>query len=350
MRKSDFYSLLKAVPKAELHIHAEAVILRKTVKKLFTNNFRSTFTDKDLRELFSYRDLAGFLDAFIQIQSCINSQEDLSLLLMDFLTYVNENNIVYCETFFSPTTHLKKGMEFHQLMNMFAHYIKIAQKKYGREIKIIIDVSRTFGEENAMRNLDLVLNENNPVLIGIGLGGDEEKGPAKDFKKVFSKARKNGLHCVAHAGETGSTESVWDTIKLLKAERIGHGIASIKDEKLVKYLADKQIPLEVCPTSNVFISDTLKDVREHPFRALYEKGVMVTLNTDDPTFFKVSLIDEYWNLYSKQNFTLPEIKQIIENGFNASFLSENKKKKYIREVNKVWKDWFAEHPEITEAH
>ena len=174
------------------------------------------------------------------------------------------------------------------------------------------------------------------------------KGPAKDFERVFAKARKAGLHVVAHAGEDVESWSIKDALHLLKAERIGHGITAAQDAELVKEMAKTQVPFEICPTSNTFTKKIVSRIEDHPIRALYDAGCFVTVNTDDPAFFGVSLIDEYWNLYSKLNFTLDEIKTIILNGFKASFISDSAKKKYTSAVNKAWKEWFAANPDAKE--
>ena len=349
MNKESFYSLLKAVPKAELHLHGEAVISRSTVRKIFKSRYNTNLSMQDLKALFSYDDLPGFLDTFIKIQSYFLTEDDFHYILNDFYDYLQENNIVYCEGFLSPTSPLKNGFDFHKMMSVYEAGINLAED-HGRTIRIIIDVSRSFGAENAMNNLNLTLKEKNPHILGIGLGGNETVDDSEQFKKVFAKARKNGLHVVAHASEVCGPESIKNCIKNLKIERIGHGISAVQDKELVKYLKETQLPLEICPSSNVFIGTYVKHMKDHPIRELYDAGCLVTMNTDDPTFFKASLIDEYWNIYSKLNFTLPEIHEIIKNGFKASFLPENKKKSYIRSVNKAWKDWFTQHPEIEEIH
>ncbi|MCR5217311.1 adenosine deaminase [Treponema sp.] len=348
MKKSDFYSLLTALPKAELHIHEEAVLSRSTIKKVYKRSFNKDITSEEYDQLFAYTDLAGFLDSFIKIQKFFTNVEDMELLFKDFSDYLEKNNIVYCETFISPTSHLKKGWDFSKMISLISKSISKIKKEKGRTVKIIIDVSRSFGLENAMNNLDLVLKENSPDIIGIGLGGNEATGPAKDYEKVFVKAKEKGLHVVAHAGEICESWSMKDSINLLKAERIGHGITAINDSDFLKELAENKICLEVCPTSNVFTNTIVKSFDQHPVKKLYDAGVNVTINTDDPTFFKVSLIDEYWNVYKELGFTLKEIKDLVKNSFRNSFISDSAKKKYCSSVDKAWKEWFQDHPDAKE--
>lgn len=348
MKKNDFYSLLTALPKAELHVHEEAVLSRTTIKKVYKRSFGKDITTEEYNQLFAYTDLAGFLDSFIKIQQFFTNVEDLELLFNDFSDYLEKNNIVYCETFISPTSHLKKGWDFSKMISLICKSIDKIKAETGRTVKIIIDVSRSFGLENAMNNLNLVLKENNPVIIGIGLGGNEATGPAKDYEKVFLKAKENGLHVVAHAGEICDSSSMKDAINLLKVERIGHGITAINDSDFVKELAESKTCLEVCPTSNVFTNTIVKKFSEHPVKKLYDSGVNVTINTDDPTFFKVSLIDEYWNIYKELGFSLNQIKDLVKNSFKNSFISQKEKDSYCASVEKAWDDWFKNNPDKKE--
>lgn len=344
MNKKDFYSLLQAVPKAEIHIHSEAVISRDTVKKLYQECNGTSMTDADVKNLFSYNDLAGFIGSFLKIQSYFTKTSDFDLVFSDFSKYLDDNNIVYCETFFSPTSFLKKGFSFSDMMATVSKSIERIKAKQNRIIKVLIDVSRTFGEENAQNNLDLILKEKNKDIIGIGLGGDEAKGPAKEYARVFQNAKKAGLHVVAHAGEDVDSWSIKDAINLLGVERIGHGITAVNDEPLIAELAKTKLPLEICPTSNTFTKKIVSRMEDHPVRKLFDKGVFVTINTDDPTFFGASLIDEYWNLYDKLSFSLEEIEQLILNGFNACFISDSEKKTYCTAAKEAWSNWMSAHP------
>ena len=336
MKKKDFYDKLKNIPKAEIHLHIEALPSRKFVSKLLSRQDPKYNDMANVDEVFTYDNLTQFIQAFLLVQGAFKEPEDFAGLMESARDYLVDNGIVYAEMFFAPTAFLKKGWKFEQIMDFFVKKIDEIYEKDHIKIRLLIDVSRTFGAENAQNNLDIVLKYNSDKIIGIGLGGAEIKGPAAEYKDVYANAKKAGLCRVAHAGEDGGPESVWDSIKLLDAQRIGHGISSIQDENLVKYLADNKIPLEICPTSNVFTKKYVQKIEDHPIRPFFDKGVIVTVNTDDPTFFNVSLLDEYWNLYTKLNFTLDEIKQIIINAFEVSFMPENDKKAYIEEVNKAW--------------
>lgn len=341
MDERTFKNLLKNIPKVELHIHSEAMMNRDTVSEILSKT-NSKYKDiKEVEKLFKYNNLTDFIKAFLHIQSAFKDKSDFELLFSNILPYMERNGIVYAEIFFSPSIFTKNGIKFEDIIDALLSEINRIRKVSSCDVKVIIDVSRTFGIDNASKNLDATLKYNSKDIIGIGLGGDERKGPAKEFEKVFKRAKEYSLHRVVHAGEDVESYSIWDAINYLGAERIGHGISAIKDQKLMEYLKDKKIPLEICPTSNVFTARYVKKIEQHPIKEFHEKGVVVTLNTDDPLFFNVELLDEYWNLYSKLKFSLDDIKQVIINGFKASFMSDAKKDAYIKEVENKWHKLFS---------
>lgn len=334
--KSEFYNFFKRIPKAELHIHIEAVISKDSIKKLYLKKNGVEFSDAEMKSLFDYSDLNGFIAAFLKVQDLFTSVDDFDLVFEDLKNYLLRNGICYTEAFFAPSAFVKKGFDFSEMMKNFQKNVQKIYAETGITVKLLMDVSRTFGLENSEKNLDMLLSARIPEIIGIGLGGAEAKGPCKDFGPVFDRARKNGLFTVAHAGEDVGPESIWDALRVLHAQRIGHGITAIQDENLMAELSKTQIPVEVCPTSNVFTKKYVKKISEHPVKAFYEHKMMVTIGTDDPLFFGVELLDEYWNLYSKMGFKKSDMKKIIVNGFESSFLSAEEKAEYISSVEKSW--------------
>ena len=332
-------ALLTEIPKTEIHLHLEGLVTVDTIWDLMKKRsitYDQVSSKDDLQKRFQITSFDEFLDLFINvIQSSFKSEEDIEYLIDDALAYLERNNIVYAEIFFAPSKFLLNGFQFSSMIDRLNTGANMLKEKHGREIKFIIDVSRTFGVKNAENNLQLTLDNPSENIIGIGLGGVEATGPAKDYKKVFAKARDNGFHVVAHAGEDVGPESIWDAIKHLKAERIGHGISAIQDDKLVKHLANKQIPLEVCPTSNLFTQKYVKVLEEHPIRDFYDRGVYVTLNTDDPTLFGIDLIDEYMNLTNKGFFTPAEIITLVKNNLYATFLPKKRKDAIWKSVDAV---------------
>ncbi len=339
MTKAEFYTFFKKIPKAELHLHLEAVIATNTIQKLYKRRNPALSDEKvseEIEKLFTYSNLDGFIKAYLQVQDLYDSEDDFDLVFEDLKQYIVRNGISYTEIFAAPSAFIKKGFDFSKMVQNYQKNVKKIKVETGVDVRILIDVSRTFGEENAEKNLQLLLANRIPEIIGIGLGGAESKGPCRDFGNVFEKARKNGLFAVAHAGEDEDAYSVWDAINVLKAARIGHGITSIQDEKLMETLAAQKIPLEICPTSNVFTKKYVKRISEHPVRAFFDHGIPITLNTDDPLFFGVELLDEYWNAYSKIKFKKAELKKIILCSFESSFLSEEEKSNFKEKVEELW--------------
>ena len=336
MEKEEFYSFYRKIPKAEIHIHIEAVISRDSIKKLYLKKNGTEFSDAAINELFSYSDLNGFIAAFLQVQDLFTEVSDFDLVFEDLKNYLLRNGITHCEAFFAPSAFIKKGFSYPEMAKNFEKNLKKIKKETGITVWLLGDVSRTFGLENAEKNFKLFQENSFEGFIGIGLGGAESKGPSKDFGPVFKEALEAGYHAVAHAGEDQGPQSIWDAIEICHAERIGHGISAAQDEKLMETCAEKQIPFEVAPTSNVFTKKYVKTLSEHPFRKFFDKKMLVTLNTDDPLFFGVELLDEYWNAYKEMNFTDEELKQVILNSFKASFLSEEEKQSAYKSVETAW--------------
>ncbi|MDR2899988.1 MAG: adenosine deaminase [Treponema sp.] len=335
-------NILLNMKKTEIHLHLEGIASPDTIWELMQKNnlqYSGISSKEDIVRRFRVENLDQFIDLYINIiQNSLKTEDDMALLMRDAGTYLQANNIAYAEIFFAPSKFLKMGLDYGLIKDVLSEGSRILQESYHTEVKFLVDVSRTFGLDNAMNNLDLVLANRaahkDAPIIGIGLGGSEKYGPAKDYAKVFEKARAEGLHVVAHAGEDMGPESVWDTINYLHVERIGHGISSIQDEKLIDYLAEERIPLEVCPTSNLFTQAYATTIENHPVKNMFDKQVYVTINTDDPSIFSTSLIDEYMLLFQHKIFTKEEILLLVERNIDASFLSEEKKK-LLKEENRI---------------
>jgi adenosine deaminase len=339
VKKTDeLQNVLLKMKKTEIHLHLEGIVSPDTIWELMQKNnlrYDGISGKEDIVRKFDVKNLEQFLDLYINIiQNSFKKEEDIALLVRDTGKYLQENNIVYAEVFFAPSKFLKMGLDYSMMMDVLSEGAKLLQETYHAEVKFIVDVSRTFGLENAMNNLDLVLAHRAAPIIGIGLGGSEKNGPAKDFVQVFEKARAEGLRIVAHAGEDVGPESVWDTINYLHVERIGHGISSYLDEKLMDYLAEKKIPLEVCPTSNIFTRKYTDKIENHPIKTLFDKNVFVTINSDDPSLFSTSLMNEYLLLLHHDIFTKDELLLLVERNIDASYLSEEKKHQ-LKKTNRM---------------
>jgi adenosine deaminase len=339
MTRQQVRELIQAIPKTEIHVHLEAMATADTIWRLIERHKLSIegITSKaDLLARFKVTSLDAFVDLFINvIQNCLRTGEDLDLVLADARDYLVRNNISYAEVFLAPSKLLMNGLAFPTIAARLDEAMDSIKARHGVHVRFLVDVSRSYGVENAMRNLELTLANPARSIIGIGLGGSEASGPAKEYAGVFAKAVDAGLHVVAHAGEDIGPESIWDALRFLKATRIGHGISAIQDERLMQYLKEKQIPLEICPTSNLFTGRYVTRLADHPIRAFFDRGLKVTLNTDDPSIFATELVDEYVGLTEGDFFKVGELVSLVKNGLYATFLPEAEKAARWAEISRL---------------
>jgi adenosine deaminase len=326
-------SFFKQIPKTEIHLHVEGCVRRTSLLKLAKRaKSKKIKTISDVDRIFSFSNLTEFINVFIAIQDSVEKVSDFSVLLDDLCFYLKTNNIIYSEIFLAISKFMLKGFSYPDMIDLFNKKIAEIEKKDGIVIRLLVDVGRTFGPQSAKENLDRVLAYPHKNVIGIGLGGNEKIGPAKFFKDTFRLAASKKLHVVAHAGEDVGPESMWAALKDLKAERIGHGMAAIEDEKLMKFLVKAKTPLEICLTSNVFTGKYTKSLNTHPVQTFAPLGINVTVNSDDPTFFNTDLSKEYFYFHKHLNFSVSDILGFVENGVLSSF--HPKKKELWKKMSK----------------
>ena len=330
-------NLIRKLPKTEIHLHFEGIASIDSIWSLVQRHSLDVGiqSKEELRRKFAVRSLDEFIDLFINVvQACIIDSADIDLLVKDTSHYLLRNNIRYAEIFFAPTSLLKNGIDFDSLIQRLsagANYLR----RYGVTVRYIVDVSRSFGFENALHNLNLTLQHKTNDIIGLGLGGSEHVGPPRDFVGVFHRAIEHGLKIVAHAGEVTGPETIRDSLNLLRVQRIGHGTSAYLDPHLMKKLREEQIPLEICPTSNIYTAKYVTDMKHHPIRTFYDQGLLVTVNSDDPTIFGTDLSDEYIRLLQAGVFSLEEIVILIRNGIFATFLPEAEKLRLWNQVKET---------------
>ncbi|MBT7072724.1 MAG: adenosine deaminase [Anaerolineae bacterium] len=328
---------LWAMPKGELHVHLEGATDAATIWELAQRN-KVTLPAVSLEEwksMYAFRDFDHFLDIYLLATQCMQTAEDFAFMLDRFLAEQARHSIRYCEVFLSASFMLDNFPQ-DEVIAVFAEGIKHAKEKYDISMRFIPDIARHI-PESRYRVLDFILKgQEQGVFIGLGLGGPEVGFPPELFTDVYEEARRQGLHVVAHAGEVMGAESVWGALTKLKSERIGHGVRSVEDLKLVEYLAKTQIPLEVCPHSNYRLKVTPLD-QPHQIRKLVDAGVYCTVNSDDPPMFSTDLTSEYI-LLAKQGFSWDELWQLNRNALEASFLSEMEKEKYRAEWDAFYKE------------
>ena len=312
------------VPKVELHLHVEGAIpyevLWELVKKY--GGDPSVKNLKTLKDKFIFRDFPHFLETWGWKNGFIGEYDDFKLIGESVARDLAAQNIRYVEAFCSPSDFRGQKLQTQKIIEAIRAGL---EKIPGITINLVVDFCRDCGVENAVKNLAEVNEIKNLGVIGFTIGGSEQKYPPEPFTAVYEKARQLGFHTSAHAGEAAGPESVWAAIRNLKVERIGHGTRIHEDPTLEEYVVDHKIPLEVCPISNVKtrVVDSIKD---HPVRRYFKKGVVVTINTDDPKMFGNSLAEEYRELNKHLGFTKKDIQKVILNGIKSSWLSEDEKK------------------------
>jgi aminodeoxyfutalosine deaminase len=327
---------VERMPKVEIHVHLEGSILPATMRDLALRHGLDlpVHDDAALAAFYSFRDFAHFVDVYVAACSCLCSADDFARVAYELGAEAARQNCRYVEAHFNPEpNHRKRGVPFRdQLDGMNAGRAR-ALAEFGVELRWIADGVRDAesGPVSVMQTVEWIAGlPATDGVIGLGLGGHEAGGPPRLFVEAFAAAREAGLHVVAHAGETTGPETIWATLDLLGAERIGHGISAARDPALVAHLAERQIPLEVCPVSNLR-TRVVAHAADHPFRALDAAGVLVTVNSDDPPMFGTTLTDEYRFLVETFGYGPADLERLCLNGIRASFLPEDAKQRLLGE-------------------
>ncbi|MDH5376827.1 MAG: adenosine deaminase [Gammaproteobacteria bacterium] len=312
------------LPKVELHVHLEGAIPHGALFDLI-QKYGGDPSIPDvaaLARLFEYKNFAQFLEAWSWKNQFLREYEDFSHIAELAARDMANQNIRYAEMFFSPSLFVRHGLEVQEL----THAVRIGLSRAPEiEVSLIADLVRDHGPESEMTTLKRLNEVKGDGVIGIGIGGSEHKFPPEPFKSLFEEARLMDFHVNAHAGETTGPESIWGAIRHLHVERIGHGTRAHEDPELLDYLREHRTPLELCPMSNV-CTGVVSDIAEHPIREYFERGLIISVNTDDPMMFDTTLDKEYELLVQECGFTRQEICRLILLGVESSWLSEDRKK------------------------
>ena len=330
---SKIIELIKKIPKAELHLHIEGSLEPELMFEMAKRNkIEISFKSVDeIRSAYNFHDLQSFLDIYYQGSNVLIKQQDFFDLTWAYMLKCREESIVHTEIFFDPQTHTDRGIKFDLVINGIHKALVKAEKELGITSKIIMCFLRHLDEQSAFKTLDQALDHKNKI-IGVGLDSSEMGHPPSKFERVFKRAIKKGFLTVAHAGEEGSSEYIWEALNLLKVKRIDHGVRCLEDEKLVQRLRDDQIPLTVCPLSNVKLR-IFKKLKDHNLKKLLNKGLIAMVNSDDPAYFGGYLNTNLIECQMALNLTKEDIKRLAINSFRSSFLSEDEKKKWIDQIN-----------------
>jgi adenosine deaminase/aminodeoxyfutalosine deaminase len=315
-------AFIRQLPKAELHLHLEGAVDATTLLEL-RRRHGDKATLAETEALYRYTDFSSFLMAFKEVSAHLRGPEDFELATYRLMQQLKEENVLHAEVYVAVGVCLYRKQDFEAIFEGMERGRTRGARDFGVSLLWIFDATRHFGVEEAQRVFELAVRYQSRHVVGIGIGGDEQKAPPELFRGVYAYAEEHGLRLTAHGGETGPAESIWGALNL-HAERIGHGLSAAQDPDLVEELAYRQIPLEICLTSNLR-TGVCKSIQEHPLKSYFEQGVMVTLNTDDPALFGTTLAREYQLGQDTFGFTDEHLRELARNSFEASFLPAEKK-------------------------
>ncbi len=324
---------IRWLPKAELHLHLEGTITPETLVEMSRHNDSHPLTLQAARALYQYNDFTGFLMAFKAITERLRTPEDYELTTYRMMESLAAQGVLHAEVYVSVgVVYYWRHIEFEPLFAGMERGRLRGEREFGLSLSWIFDAVRHFGVEEAARVFDKAaeLRQKHPSIVGIGIGGDERRMAAEPFRDLYAKARDSGLHLTAHAGETVGPEGIWSALNI-GAERIGHALSAGQDQELLDVLSQRQIPLELCITSNLR-TGCCPQAEEHPVRDYFENGLMVTLNSDDPALFGSSLADEYLLAHQRFQLTLEHLRELAGNSIEASFLPPGRKLALLRKV------------------
>jgi len=342
-------SFIQSLPKAELHLHLEGTLEPATLVELSRrhsgappfpgNRYEQPpeglkeLNEAEVRELYRYQDFQGFLMAFKAVTERMREPEDYELITYKMMERLRAENVRHAEVYVSVGVVYWRGQHFAPLFAGMERGRRRGEKDFGVSLLWLFDAVRNFGVEAAGRVLDdaIALRRESDAVVGFGIGGDERRGPAELFRDIYSRARQHQLRLTAHAGESAGPESIWAALNI-GAERIGHGLNAAADSELMSVLAERQVPIEVCLSSNLR-TQCCPSISMHPLRNFFERGMMVTLNSDDPAMFGSSLNGEYRLAQEHFEFSDDQLRELARNSFEASFLPPEKKLRFLNEVD-----------------
>ena len=329
----DMKDLIRALPKAELHLHLEGSLEPEMMFELAQRNgvtLKYASVD-DIRAAYDFSNLQDFLDLYYQGMGVLLKEADFYDLTAAYLDRAAADNVRHVEVFFDPQAHMERGITFETVLDGIERALKEGEAKHGISYKLIMCILRHLPEADALELWEIA-TPHLSRLHGIGLDSSEMGHPPSKFERVFAKARDAGLKLVAHAGEEGPPDYVWEALDLLKIDRIDHGNASAKDAKLIDEIKARGLTLTMCPLSNQRLCVT-PDLKDNPLADLLRAGVSVTVNSDDPSYFGGYVNDNYIAIAEALNLSADEIVTLTKNSFTGSFLSEREKQNHLLVIN-----------------
>ena len=318
---------LPSLPKAELHLHLEGSIEPPTLVELMQRHGNNSISTANVEQLYNYSNFRGFLTAFKNVTEHLRRADDYELITYRLMERLKSENVLHAEVYVSVGVNLWRKQDFPAIFEGLERGRQRGEKDFGISLLWIFDAVRQFGAEKAERVLDLAIQFRDRNVAGFGIGGDEQQAAPELFKAVYARATDHGLHLTAHAGESAGPESIWGALNI-KAERIGHGLTAAQDPELIGELAQRQIPIEICLTSNLR-TGCCAELAQHPVRKYFDAGLMLTLNSDDPAMFQTSLTAEYQLARESFGFSDEHLRELARNSFEAAFLPAEKKVKFL---------------------
>ena len=327
--------LIQKLPKAELHLHIEGSLEPELMFRLARkNNVEIPYDSvEDVRAAYNFNNLQSFLDIYYAGANVLLTQDDFYDLTWEYILKCVEDNVIHTEIFFDPQTHTERGVAFEAIITGIKEALADAKAKYGITSCIIMCFLRHLSQEAAFETLEQAMAFKDDI-IGVGLDSSELGNPPSKFKEVFQKAKEAGFKLVAHAGEEADFSYIYEALDLLNINRIDHGVQSIKSPELMQRLKDEQMPLTVCPNSNIELR-VFDNYKEHNIKALLDYGLNISVNSDDPAYFKGYVNQNFINLYENLPITEEDIITLVKNSFRSAFISDQLKEDYLAKVDAV---------------
>jgi adenosine deaminase len=334
------------MPKVELHVHLEGSVRPQTLLKLAKRHRVQlpAMTIEGLKKWYNFQDFSHFLEIYMTISHCLRTADDIELIAREFLVGQAEQNILYSEVTFTPYNQfLTNRLGFHEQLAAVNRARAWGEKELGVRMGIIVDIPRSVSPQEGEIIAAWVLEGYGAGVIALGLGGPEKGNPPEKFQTAFDTVRRTGIPCILHAGETGGPQSIWSALRVADSRRIGHGVRAVEDAGLLAYLREKQVPLEVCPSSNVCLK-VFPSMAEHSLPRLMEAGLYLTINSDDPPMFNTTLTNEYLLGQKCFNWGQEAVQQLALNAVQATLLPPEQRAAMLQAFqtafeNKRLPDW-----------
>ncbi|MDJ1176023.1 adenosine deaminase [Roseofilum capinflatum] len=325
---------IRDLPKAELHIHIEGSLEPELMFALADRHQISLPYDsiEAAHQAYQFQDLQSFLDLYYAGANVLRTEQDFYDLTWAYLQRAHQQSVHHTEIFFDPQTHTQRGISFETVITGIHQALVDGKQKLGISSHLILCFLRHLSAEDAMKTLEEALPYQD-WIIGVGLDSSEQGHPPSKFTAVFDRARAQGFLTVAHAGEEGPPEYIWEAIELLKVARIDHGVRSPEDPKLMEWLKEHQIPLTVCPLSNIKLC-VFETLKQHPIKQLLDAGLQVSVNSDDPAYFGGYVQENFMAIYEALDLSQQDLYQLAKNSFLSSFLSESEKEEAIAKLDR----------------